>query len=73
MRKRRNTERRRMSRNRIVRFAISNRWLEEQGVQDMNTHAAAAAWKTAKPGSWTERCGVKDAWIVLHYGSKARV
>jgi RNA-directed DNA polymerase len=40
----------RMSQNEIVRFALNNRWLEEQGVPDM-----------------------RAVWIVLHYGSKARV
>lgn len=40
----------RMSQNEIVRCALNNRWLEEQGVPDM-----------------------KAIWIVLHYGSKARV
>jgi hypothetical protein len=25
-----------MSQNEIVRFALNNRWLEEQGVPDMN-------------------------------------
>jgi RNA-directed DNA polymerase len=40
----------RMSQNEIVRHALNNRWLEEQGVPDM-----------------------RAAWIVLHYGPKARV
>ena len=29
----------RMSQNEIVRFALNNRWLEEQGVPDMNARA----------------------------------
>jgi hypothetical protein len=58
----------RMSQNEIVRFALNNRWLEEQGVPDMNAPAASAAWKTAKPDSMDE---VKAVWIVLHYGAKA--
>ncbi len=41
--------RRRMSQNEIVRFALNNRWLEEQGVPDMNAPAARAALKNAKP------------------------
>jgi len=36
----------RMSQNEIVRFALNNRWLEEQGVPDMNAPAAIAARKT---------------------------
>ena len=39
----------RMSQNEIVRFALNNRWLEEQGVLDMNAPAAIAALKNAKP------------------------
>jgi RNA-directed DNA polymerase len=35
----------RMSQNEIVRFALSNRWLEEQGVPDLNAAAAIAALK----------------------------
>jgi hypothetical protein len=45
----------RTSRNEIVRFALNNCWLEEQGVPDMNATAAVAARK--KPRSqtaWTE-------------------
>ena len=38
-----------MSQNEIVRFALNNRWLEEQGVPDMNAPAAIAALKNAKP------------------------
>jgi len=40
----------RMSQNELVRVALNNRWLEEQGVPDM-----------------------RAVWIVLHYGSDARV
>jgi len=40
----------RMSRNSIVQRALTNRWLEEQGVPNM-----------------------REKWIVLHYGTKARV
>ena len=40
----------RMSQNELVRIALNNRWLEEQGVPDM-----------------------RAVWMVLHYGSKARV
>jgi hypothetical protein len=39
----------RMSQNEIVRFALNNRWLEEQGVPDMNATAAIAALINAKP------------------------
>jgi hypothetical protein len=35
----------RMSQNEIVRFALNNRWLEEQGVPDLNAAAAIAALK----------------------------
>jgi hypothetical protein len=34
-----------MSQNEIVRHALNNRWLEEQGVPDMNAPAAVAARK----------------------------
>jgi len=64
----------RMSQNELVRIALNNRWLEEQGVPDMNAPAAVAARK--KPRSltaWTEHSEVKAVWMVLHYGSKARV
>jgi len=40
----------RMSQVEIVRFALNNRWLEEQGVPD-----------------------IRAIWIVLHYGTSARV
>lgn len=40
----------RMSQNEIVRYALNNRWLEEQGVPDL-----------------------RAIWMVLHYGSDARV
>ena len=60
----------RMSQNEIVRFALNNRWLEEQGVPDLNAVAAIAAWKTAKPNRMDE---VKAIWIKLHYGPDARV
>lgn len=64
----------RMSQNEIVRFALNNRWLEEQGVPDMNAPAALAALdKPRSHFAWTQRSGVKAVWIVLHYGSKARV
>ena len=33
----------RMSQNEIVRYALNNCWLEEQGVPDMNAVAAVAA------------------------------
>ena len=39
----------RMSQNEIVRFALNNRWLEEQGVPDMIAPTAIAALKNAKP------------------------
>jgi hypothetical protein len=35
----------RMSQNEIVRFALHNRWLEEQGVPDMNAPVAIATLK----------------------------
>jgi hypothetical protein len=64
----------RMSQNEIVRFALNNRWLEEQGVPDMNATAAVAAWKIPRSlTAWTQRSGVKAVWIVLHYGPDARV
>jgi hypothetical protein len=61
----------RWSQNEIVRYALNNRWLEEQGVPDMNAPAAVAARKPyeAKPHGW--RHGVKAIWIILHYGAKA--
>jgi hypothetical protein len=34
-----------MSQNEIVRFALNNRWLEEQVVPDLNAPAAIAALK----------------------------
>ena len=40
----------RMSQNELVRNALNNRWLEVQGVPDMNAMAAVAAFSiTAKP------------------------
>ena len=39
----------RMSQNEIVRFALNNCWLEEQGVPDLNAPAAVAALQNAKP------------------------
>lgn len=39
----------RMSQNEIARFALNNRWLEEQGVPDMNGLAAVAASSMALP------------------------
>jgi hypothetical protein len=38
-----------MSQNEIVRFALNNRWLGEQGVPDLNAPAAVAALQNAKP------------------------
>ena len=35
----------RMSQNELVRVALNNHWLEEQGVPDMNAPAAVAARK----------------------------
>ena len=63
----------RMSQNEIVRFALNNRWLEEQGVPDMNAPAAIAALVNAKPGRMDGGNGVKAVWVVLHHGAKARV
>ena len=58
----------------MVRFALNNRWLEEQGVPDMNAPAAFAALENLRSHfAWTQRSGVKAVWIVLHYGPKARV
>ena len=63
----------RMSRNSIVHTALSNRWLEDQGVPDMNARAAERhnTWRSLT--AWTQRSGVKAVWIKLHYGPKARV
>jgi hypothetical protein len=62
----------RMSQNEIVRFALNNRWLEEQGVPDMNAPAAIAARKNPRSHSaWTKLSGVKAIWIALHYGEKS--
>jgi hypothetical protein len=65
----------RMSQNEIVRYALNNRWLQEQGVPNMNARraAVAACFKTRSQTAWTERSGVKAVWIVLHHGPKARV
>ena len=64
----------RMSQNEIVRFALNNRWLEEQGVPDLNALAAIVALeKTRSLTAWTERSGVKAIWMVLHNGPQARV
>jgi hypothetical protein len=50
----------RMSQNEIVRYALNNRWLEEQGVPDMNAPAAVAARKSSRSlTAWTEHSGVK--------------
>ena len=44
-----------MSQNEIVRFALNNRWLEEQGVPDMNAPAAIAALEKMRSlTAWTE-------------------
>ena len=44
-----------MSQNEIVRFALNNRWLEKQGVPDMNAPAAIAALKKLRSlTAWTE-------------------
>ena len=37
-----------MSQNEIVRYALNNRWVEEQGVPDMNAPAVIAARKTGE-------------------------
>ena len=64
----------RMSQNELVQIALNNRWLEEQGVPDMNAPVALAARKIPQSHTaWTQRSGVKAVWIVLHYGPKARV
>jgi RNA-directed DNA polymerase len=60
----------RMSQNEIVRFALNNRWLEEQGVPDLNAPAAVAALRNAKPDRMDE---VKAVWIILHHGPNAVV
>ena len=51
-----------MSQNEIARFALNNRWLEKQGVPDMNAPAAIAALKNAKAnrmdgGTESKPCG----------------
>jgi hypothetical protein len=61
----------RMSQNEIVRYALNNRRLEEQGVPDMNAPAAVAARKTCEAQPHGRRHGVKAIWIILHYGAKA--
>ena len=38
----------------MVRFALNNCWLEEQGVPDMNAPAAVAALPNAKPDRMDE-------------------
>jgi hypothetical protein len=51
-----------LSQNEIVRYALNNRWLEEQGVPDMNAMAAVAAQK--KPRShpaWTDAAESKPS------------
>jgi hypothetical protein len=37
--------RRRMSQTEVVRFALNNRWLKEQGAPDLNAPAAISALK----------------------------
>ncbi|MCC6882939.1 MAG: hypothetical protein IT576_12360 [Verrucomicrobiales bacterium] len=63
----------RMSQNSLVRAALNNRWLEGQGVPDMN--ALPRQWhpKGRSLTAWTKRSEVKAIWIVLYYGPKARV
>jgi hypothetical protein len=61
----------RMSQNEIVRYALNNRWLEEQGVPDMNAPGAVAPRKKGAAKPHGRRHGVKAVWIVLHYGAKA--
>jgi hypothetical protein len=64
----------RMSQNEIVRYALSNRWIDEQGVPDLNAPAAIAAQENSRSQTaWTECSGVKAVWIVLHFGPDARV
>ena len=63
----------RMSQNEIVRIALNNRWLEEQGVPDMNAPAAIAALMNAKPDRMDGGNEVKAVWVVLHHGAKVRV
>jgi hypothetical protein len=60
-----------MSQNEIVRYALHNGWLEEQGVPDMNAPAAVAARKTCEAKSHERRHGVNAIWIILHYAAKA--
>jgi hypothetical protein len=44
-----------MSQDEIVRFELNNRWLEEQGVPDMDADAAAAAFPILRSlTAWTE-------------------
>jgi hypothetical protein len=64
--------RRRVWQNGMVRFALNKRWLEEQGVPDMNAMAALAARKIQRSlTAWTQRSGVKAVWIDLRYGAWA--
>jgi RNA-directed DNA polymerase len=60
----------RMSQNEIVRHALNNRWLDEQGVPDMNALPRQRLHKPAEPDRMD---AVKAIWIVLHFGPKARV
>jgi hypothetical protein len=46
----------RMSQNEIVRYALNNRLLEEQGVPDLNAPAATAAQENSRSQTaWTEQ------------------
>jgi hypothetical protein len=60
----------RMSSNRIVQQAMTNRWLEEQGVPDMRTAWIKVASASLHPlGSRRLAVSLRSA----HYGPRARV
>lgn len=59
----------RMSQMSLVRHALNNCWLEEQGVPDMRLRPSGIAKR-----SLADRDGGEiTVWIKLHYGPKARV
>ncbi len=60
----------RMSQNELVRFALNNRWLEEQGVPDLRAVWIVVARASRAPaGCLRQAVSLRSA----HYGPKARV
>ena len=66
-----------MSQNEIVRFALNNRWLEEQGVPDMNAvwiflHYEVCMWGELPPmfgdGGHLFPCGLHHVLILCGHG-----